>query len=125
MNQVEGMLTIANIHVDPFVTICNNCSFPTNTFGTISEDELHCSTCKQSTTYRLSLQLQCIIQTKENVQYKCILKNSLLLDLCPSLLGLTCEKYLEDTTDVTYNLWEFHVQGSSILDNANVILHIE
>lgn len=117
------MLTITNVHVGPFVIICTSCSFPTDTFGMVSGDQLHCSTCKKSTTYRHCLQLQCIIQTYTTVQYECILKNNLLLQLCPSLTDLTYEKYLEDTTDVTYNVRGFHVQGNFILGNENVILH--
>lgn len=78
--KVKGMLMIANIHAEPFVTICNNCSLPADTFGTVSANQLNCSTCKELTTYRRCLQLHFIIQTEANVQYKCILKDSLLLN---------------------------------------------
>jgi len=52
-------------------------------------------------------------------------ENNLLLHLCPYLTDLTYEKYLQDATDVTYNLQEFHVQSNFVLDNSNVILHTE
>lgn len=118
--KVQGMLTIVNIHRDPFAIICNRCNFPADTFGTISCDQLHFSICNQPTSYRHCLQLQCIIQTDTNTQYECILKNSLLVQLCSSLKDLTYEKYLED---ITYNLRDFHIHGNFILDNVNVILH--
>jgi len=125
MNQAKGMLTIANIHVEPFVTIYNNFSLPTGTFGTVFTDQLNCSTCQELTTYRCHLQLHCIIQTEANVQYKCILKGSFLLELCPSLRGLTYEKYLEDVADVTYNLRDFHVHNSFLLDSSDVIVRTD
>lgn len=123
--KVKGMLTIADIHADPFVIICNNCSVPADTFGTVSGDQLNCSTCQELTTYQRSLQLHCVIQTEGTVQHKCILKGNLLLELCPSLTGLTYEKYLEDCTDVTYSLRDFHVHSSFLLDSSDVIVRRE
>lgn len=125
MDQDKGMLTIANIHAEPFVIIYNNFSLPANTFGTVLMDQLNCSTCRNLTTYRCSLQLNCIIQIEANVQYKCILKDSLLLELCPSLTGLTYEKYLEDVADVTYNLRDFHIHNNFLLDSSDVIIHTD
>jgi len=125
MKQVKGMLTIADIHADPFVIICNNCSVPADTFGTVSGDQLNCSTCQELTTYQRCLQLHCVIQTEGTVQHKCILKGNLLLELCPSLTGLTYEKYLEDVTDVTYSLRDFHVHSSFLLDSSDVIVRRE
>jgi hypothetical protein len=35
------------------------------------------------------------------------------------------EKYLENTSDVIYNLRDFHVEGTFTLDHDKVILHKE
>lgn len=40
---VKRMLTIADIDAEPFVTVCNNCSVPADTFGTVFTDQLNSS----------------------------------------------------------------------------------
>ena len=122
------MLTITNIHAEPFVPICNICNLPTETFGAIDDDKLQCSKCEQLTTYRRSPRLQCIIQAMENIQKECIVKDALLMTLCPLcpfLQDITYEKYLESTYDIIYNLHDFHVQGTFTIDDDKVILHKE
>ena len=125
VNHVEGMLTIENIHADVFLPICNVCNFPTKSFRVIDGNKLQCSKCEQLTTYRRSPQLQCIIQTMENIQKECIVKDALLMTLCPFLQDITYEKYLENTSDIIYSLRDFHVQGTFTIDHDKVILHKE
>ena len=116
------MLTIQNVNSDPFVPTCNTCDMPTETFAAIDNDKLHCSNCEQQTSYRYLPRLQCTIQTSTNLQKQCTLQGDLLTTLCPSLVDVTYEKYLEDTCDIIYILRDFHIHGTFTLDHANVII---
>jgi hypothetical protein len=123
--QVEGALAIANAYSTPFEPVCASCNSPTSTTTLIKDEVVDCTKCCQKRPFTYQHCLNAIIRTSDNKTVQCTVRKPLLHTVLPSLLDMSYDTYLQKKQGTIYMLRDLQVHGIFIVNEDNMLLHLE
>ena len=116
---------MSNAYSNPFEPICLNCKLPTENFGAIQGNLLHCAICNTQNDFIYSHRVKCNILNSEAIKVPCILKSDLLDAVLPALTAVSYQDYVKDKSVMIYFMRTFCVQGLFTLDQHSVIVDFQ
>jgi hypothetical protein len=123
--QVAGTLTIANAYSTPFEPVCASCNSPTSATALIKDAMVDCTKCSQKRPLTYQHCLNAIIRTSDNKTVQCTVRKPLLHNILPSLIDMSYETYLHKKQGTVYMLRDLQVRGIFIVNEDNILLHLE
>ena len=121
MQQVQGILKIANPFSNPFTAFCPKCEHKFEGFGVLNEQTTHCIRCNKNVTYVHKLHLKTLLFTDRKKPIQCFIPSSLVEQLIPSLCTIKYEEYMHDKEKVVFILRELSIEGTFTLSQTNAI----
>jgi len=116
---------VSNAYSNPFEPICLECKLPTENFGAIQGNLLHCAICDADNDFIYSHRLKCNIVNSEAVKVPCVLKSDLLNTVLPALTAVSYQDYLKDKSIMIYFMRSFCLDGLFTLDQHGVIVDLQ